>query len=96
MKDGTDRERSDACREYPLKQFYQVFALLKVSEHLRKEWLKPLGKRGIGAIADSHPDNRCFVRGGQQEPVFKVFIFGDDCMLIRYGIVPDCFITCEE
>ena len=71
MKDGLGREPPDASRECPLKQFYEVFALLKVFEHLRKEWLKPLGTRGIGAIADSHPYNRRFVCGGEQDLFLK-------------------------
>lgn len=61
-----DLENHDAkpCRSKlgeNLIQFDEPLTLLKMSNHLRKEWLEPRGQCGIGAVADSYPDHGRFV-----------------------------------
>jgi hypothetical protein len=75
-----------------LIQFDEPLACFKVGEYLREEWLKPLGKSGVGAIADADPRYGGFVCGGQQEHVLEIFILRDDGLGISDGIVPDRLI----
>ena len=75
-----------------LIQFDEPLTLLKMGNDLRKEWLESLGQCGIGAVADSYPDHRGFLCGGEQEQVLKVFIFCDDGPSIGDGVGPDLLI----
>ena len=69
---------------------------MKVFKYLREQGLEPLCECGIGAISDTCPHNGCFLFGGQQEDILKIFIFRHDHVLMADSIGPYCEVICEE
>jgi hypothetical protein len=79
-----------------LVEFYEIVVLLKIEKDLRKEWLKPVGQCGIGTVSNTHPDHRGFLRGGEQDQVFRILILGHDDLSMSDGMVPNCLIVASS